>query len=30
MKNWINYDNGTMILAKGTIDGVETNITTLD
>ena len=30
MKNWIDYNNGTMILAKGTIDGVETNITTLD
>ena len=30
MKNWINYENGTMILAKGFIDGVETNITTLN
>lgn len=30
MKNWINYDNGTMILAKGMVNGVETNITTLD
>ena len=30
MKNWINYDNGTMILAKGVVNGVETNITTLN